>query len=231
MNYTKRCPPKIRYDGVYLYRHIRLDINLPFYVGIGVGYRAYQKYKRSAYWNRVAEKAGYDVEIIMDGLTWEEAEEKEKEFIALYGRRDKGLGTLANLTDGGGGMLGWVCPEYIKAKLSVERKGQLCSNKGYRHSDDIKEIMSAKSKGNKRCLGRILSSDTKEKLRAKGLIQKRGSVSKPVLYCDANGNVINEYFSVKEAARQTNNFPQSIMGLIKRASFRQIHKTNYWKFK
>lgn len=36
-------------------------------------------------------------------MTWEEACEKEKELISKIGRRDLGLGTLVNMTDGGDG--------------------------------------------------------------------------------------------------------------------------------
>ena len=89
----------------YVYRHIRLDKNEPFYIGIGSDNsynRAYQKSKtkRSEFWHNIASK-GYDVEILMDNLTWEQACEKEKEFISIYGRKDLGQGSLVNLTNGG----------------------------------------------------------------------------------------------------------------------------------
>ena len=90
----------------YIYRHIRADKNQPFYIGVGLrdnGYkRAFQrgKHKRSEHWQRIA-KNGYEVEILLDGLTEEQAFQKEIEFIALYGRIDKGTGTLCNHTDGG----------------------------------------------------------------------------------------------------------------------------------
>jgi len=89
----------------YVYRHIRLDKNQPFYIGVGTDSlykRAYQKSKtkRSEYWHNIAKK-GYEVEILMDNLTNKQAFEKEKEFINLYGRADLGLGILCNLTNGG----------------------------------------------------------------------------------------------------------------------------------
>jgi hypothetical protein len=90
----------------YVYRHIRTDKNQPFYIGVGLrdnGYkRAYQrcKDKRSEHWRNIA-KNGYEVEILLDDLTDDQAFQKEIEFIALYGRSDIGTGILCNKTDGG----------------------------------------------------------------------------------------------------------------------------------
>lgn len=105
----------------YVYRHIRLDKNEPFYVGIGSDkyyYRAYQdKPKtRNKYWNRIAAKTDYEVEIIMDGLSWDEALKKEIEFISLYGRVNVNTGILCNLTDGGEGSKGLVISEETREK-------------------------------------------------------------------------------------------------------------------
>ena len=42
--------------------------------------------------------------IVADDLSDEKAEEEQRRLIALYGRRDLGLGPLWNLTDGGPGI-------------------------------------------------------------------------------------------------------------------------------
>lgn len=92
----------------YVYRHVRLDVNKPFYIGIGSDStyaRAYTKDRRNKHWKNIAKK-GYEVEILLDSLTWEEACEKEKEFIQLYGRTDLNTGILCNKTNGGEGFLG-----------------------------------------------------------------------------------------------------------------------------
>jgi hypothetical protein len=91
----------------YIYYHIRLDKNEPFYIGIGSDNkgkytRAYSK-NRNTYWKNIVNKTLYKVEIIQDNITWEYACNKEKEFISLYGRADLGLGLLVNMTDGGEG--------------------------------------------------------------------------------------------------------------------------------
>ena len=98
----------------HVYRHIRLDKREPFYIGIGVddfGRRANdKKARRSKWWNRIVDKHGYEVQILFEEVSIEFAKEKEKEFIALYGRLDLGTGTLCNLTDGGDGANGWKAP-------------------------------------------------------------------------------------------------------------------------
>jgi hypothetical protein len=91
----------------YVYRHIRKDKDQVFYIGIGTDNngkytRAYSK-NRNRYWKRIVENTDYEVEILLDDITKEEAIKKEIEFIQIYGRRDLGLGTLCNLTDGGEG--------------------------------------------------------------------------------------------------------------------------------
>jgi hypothetical protein len=105
----------------YVYRHIRLDKNEPFYVGVGSDkkyYRAYYKGTkgRNPYWHRIVAKTEYEVEIILDGLTYEESLKKEEEFVNLYGRINNKTGILCNLTDGGKGSKGVVISEETREK-------------------------------------------------------------------------------------------------------------------
>ena len=66
-----------------VYRHIRLDTNVPFYIGKGLNKRAFSKRDRNQYWHNIVNKYGYEVEIMLEGLTNENAIIKEKEFIKL----------------------------------------------------------------------------------------------------------------------------------------------------
>ncbi len=87
-----------------VYRHIRLDKNMPFYIGIGKDLnRPYNKKDRSIFWKSIINKTEYTTEILFDNLTKEQAIEKEVEFIELYGRVDLKTGTLCNMTCGGEG--------------------------------------------------------------------------------------------------------------------------------
>jgi hypothetical protein len=143
-----------------VYKHIRLDSNIPFYIGIGKDEkRAYEKRSRNKHWNHVAKKCGYSVEIIHSDVSWEFACEKEIELIEKYKRTSEG-GTLVNLTAGGEGTLGWKhdvpywkdkkLPEYMCQRLSQiasERKGEKNPFFGKKHSEIAKNMMSEKRKG------------------------------------------------------------------------------------
>lgn len=117
-------------NNCYLYRHIRLDKNEPFYVGIGgLGEfddygRAYTLSGRNDFWKRIVKKTRFEVEILFNNLSLKEAFEKEIEFIKLHGRRDLNLGTLCNLTSGGEGSPGVIPSEETRLKMSKIHKGR-----------------------------------------------------------------------------------------------------------
>lgn len=111
----------------YVYRHIRLDKNIPFYIGVGSDdkgkySRANSKAARNKHWNDVVNKHGYRVDIIIDDMLWNEALEKEVEFISLYGRVNSGTGILVNRTDGGEGFVGLVYTEDMRKNMSISSK-------------------------------------------------------------------------------------------------------------
>jgi hypothetical protein len=101
-----------------VYQHRRKDTNEVFYIGIGKSKdRAYQKGLRNPHWYSVVDKVGYEVDILIEGLSWEDACVVDSGLISDYGRSDLGLGPLVNMTDGGDGTLGIVdTPERRLAK-------------------------------------------------------------------------------------------------------------------
>jgi hypothetical protein len=116
-----------------LYRHIRLDKKEVFYIGIGSNEnRAYSLKNRNKYWQNVANSTEYKVEIMFEDLSWEEACEKEIEFISTYGRKDLGLGTLVNMTDGGEGNLNLSeeSKQRRRDKVSKANLGRVSKKKG-----------------------------------------------------------------------------------------------------
>jgi len=147
----------------YLYRHIRLDKNEPFYIGIGTKQnrnhkslkaeynRAYSKNRKdSKIWKLIFAKTDYEVEILFESDDYEFIKEKEKEFIKLYGRIDKNTGCLANMTDGGDGSLGKVVSETTLEKMKIARKlkGAIHTCKVYQYNlngEFIKEWNSIKN--------------------------------------------------------------------------------------
>lgn len=144
----------------YVYRHIRLDKNEPFYIGISkLANRAYSFRDRNIYWKRIVAKTDYEVEIVLDDLTWEEACEKEKEFISLYGRRDLGKGILVNLTDGGDGTLNHKLTNETRIKMGKSQLG----NKKYLLRTTPQEEINKKISLAK--TGKKLSEENKQKIR------------------------------------------------------------------
>lgn len=109
----------------YVYRHVRLDINIPFYIGIGTKYsdskkyykRSQKKYARSNFWKNITNKTKYRIDIIFESDDYDEIKKKEIYFIKLYGRKDLGTGSLVNLTYGGDGTVGYKCTEQAKEKI------------------------------------------------------------------------------------------------------------------
>lgn len=110
-----------------VYAHIRLDTNTIFYIGISKNnYRPYSKYCRNNYWNNIVKKCNdtFKVDILHNNITWEEACEKEKQYIKQYGRVNDSTGILCNLTDGGEGIPNLKHTLETKLKISIATKAR-----------------------------------------------------------------------------------------------------------
>ena len=181
----------------YVYRHIRLDKNEPFYIGIGKDdtyKRAYQssKTKRSDFWHNIASK-GYEVEILMDNLTWEQACEKEKEFISIYGRKDLGQGSLVNLTNGGDGAIeiSKESIESIRKKLTGLKQSEYTKNK---RKETLKKVWQNEDLRNLKRIqsSNIMSNEIRKKISDKLTGIKRGKRKEEHIIKSANG--LKEYY-------------------------------------
>jgi hypothetical protein len=120
----------------YVYRHIRLDKNEPFYIGIGSDkyhYRAYDKERRNHIWKKIVAKTEYEVEILFDNIERIEACKKEIEFINLYGKKYNNTGTLSNLTDGGDGSIGIRTRKGAKLTNVTKNKMSLARSNYYKN--------------------------------------------------------------------------------------------------
>lgn len=107
-----------------VYKHIRLDSDTVFYIGIGDIKRPYSRKSRNTYWQNIVNKHGYRVEIVYDNLSWEEACSWEMYLIGIYGRYNKSNGPLVNMTDGGEGSLGCTPSIETRQKISAHYKGK-----------------------------------------------------------------------------------------------------------
>lgn len=144
----------------YLYRHIRLDTNEPFYIGIGTIIiskykittdekkykRAYCIAKRSKFWKNIINKTKYTVEILFVSNDKTFIENKEIEFIKLYGRKDINTGSLVNHNMGGLGLNGKKLTIEHKAKIRKAAFGNT-NMLGKKHSEETKKLISIAHKG------------------------------------------------------------------------------------
>lgn len=137
----------------YVYKHMRRDTGLVFYIGKGKGDRAFSRRGRNPYWRHIVDRFGYDVCIVKDGLYESEAFLLEKELIRQFGRKDIKNGFLVNLTDGGDGPAGAVPwnlgvprTEDEKRKMSKNRKGKPGPWKGKKIPKEYVDKMKVKLK-------------------------------------------------------------------------------------
>lgn len=176
----------------YLYVHIRIDRDEPFYIGIGTKYRKndYDRAmccnKRSLFWKRISNKTKHNVLIISESDNKQEILDKEINYIKILGRRKTKSGTLVNITEGGEGLKGHkiVWTEEMRNKIREANKNRKISE--YTREKHRREIR------NKSFFGKI-------------------NHSKPILQLDSNTNeIIREFSSSAEAARFYNVKSQSI---------------------
>jgi hypothetical protein len=165
-------------EQYYVYTHLNPQTKEIFYVGIGKGNRAWNKGAgRNKFWENYVNKYGFEVEIIAENITRNQAGKIEIELIAHLGRRqiEEG-GTLVNRSLGGDGGCG-----------------------GYTHTEEWKRHQSEKRLGKKK---KPLSQEAKEKL-SKALTGRKVTWGKPVLQFDKQGNFIKEWPSAKAAKKET----------------------------
>jgi NUMOD3 motif len=118
----------------YTYAYLRED-KTPYYIGKGKDGRAYVKNRQTK-----PPKDKSRIIFLKKNLTEEEALKHEKYMSNVFGRKDLGTGILHNKTDGGEGTFRRII------------------------TDKEKEKMRQREIGNKRCLGRTVSEETRRKI-------------------------------------------------------------------
>lgn len=223
----------------YLYRHIRLDKNEPFYIGVGTKQyehtsshkqaygRAYSKSQKSNIWFKIVNKTEYEVEIMLESDDYNFIKQKEIEFVKLYGRIDLNTGTLANLTDGGEGMLNIRFSDQTIEKMSKSAKIRYKEGRGLSKEKQILKGLkiSISQKGVKK--NTKLTEDQKKYLYERRLEK----LSKRVIQEDINGNFIKEWYTTVDVAKHFGITYKAIWKACKGYNKGYKSKGFRWKFK
>jgi hypothetical protein len=195
----------------YLYRHIRLDKNEPFYIGIGTKEhisisdrttyrRAYTKRGRGSIWNNIVNKTDYKIEILFETNDYEFIKQKEIRFISLYGRKNLNLGPLANLTNGGDGSLGRIKTKEEIQKISNSLKGR----PRVPHTEESKKLMSDVQKSiAKKGIRKSISTEFKKSMlphNTKKVIDLDTNIEYPSIkhYYLAKGLTLKQFYYYKD---------------------------------
>lgn len=208
-----------------LYRHIRPDKDEVFYIGIGKPGRKKETKGRNKYWHNIVNKNNgeYLIEILLEDLSREVIKLKEIEFIKLYGRKDLGLGTLCNLTNGGDGMSGKVFSEETKQKIRLSMLGEKNYRFGKKATKEWKELMSLKMSGkNNPNYNKPLPEWQKEINRKAQLGRKRSEESIKKFKEKTIGQKRN--FSEKDQKRMKEKFAKKVINTETKEIFNTLHE-------
>ena len=182
----------------YVYKHIRLDKNEPFYIGIGnkknFG-RAFEfsKDKRNEIWWKIYSKTNISVEILYESLTKTDASLKEQELIKKYGRKDLNEGSLCNMTDGGDGIWNCIRTEKTRKLLSEQKIGSKNPQFGKKQSKALIEIRFRNIRG-------IKKSDEDKKKQSLSTI-KSGQAKEVDVFKYNTNEYIGRFYAISEACR------------------------------
>ncbi len=218
----------------YVYKLINSLDNQPFYVGKGSGSRMYQHAReatRDSYPNKRSVHSKI-INILNNGgkvlyekdvcSSEQEAFEEEKRLIALYGRRDLGVGPLRNLTDGGEGTantnpesIARRAAKHLGAKRSEVAKENMRQAQ-YKIKQDLKEQFNGKAcspetaeKMSKARKGKPWSENARE-------VKRNKPTAKPILvYKKDTGELVGEWCSSNECARDLNLDGSAIWKILK----------------
>jgi hypothetical protein len=213
--------------GIYKYDDLFFD-HEPFYVGKGNGKRM-EKSKKDIKWTKNHHKINIIEKIhqedltvtsikYKENLTEDEAFFLEKELVRKIGRRDKGLGPLANLTDGGEGGSGGTSrkgdwPELYKPVLQYDLDGNFIKEypsikHAYRenpHSNNISYCCQMVRDTSGGFVWRYKENGFSNFINLDHLKNRtqKGNFEVSVVQKNMQGEIINEFSSIKDAEKIT----------------------------
>lgn len=197
-------------------------------------------YACNEHFHRAILKYGWDNikhEILLDGLTQEQAEHEERRFISLHRSNEKEFGynimyeacnvyhhspeSIAKMSDAKKGkraseetrqkmsrsQTGRVVSAEVREKISAAQRGKSRSA----HTEEWKMLMRERCSGEKSpCYGKRMSEEQKQKISA------HTKNKRPVVQMSLSGEVLKEYPSAKQAERETGVFNGNIIACCKK---------------
>lgn len=162
-------------DVYYVYTYFDPRTGSPIYVGMGKKDRAFTHWKKKAnnrFFQNVLDKIRAEglsprIEFVALELTKDAANRLEFEMIALYGRRDLGLGPLTNLTDGGDGAKGLLATPERKEHQSRLSKHYWLTADREMHGAKISAAFAARTEEELRVVRNNIKNSRTEEVRAK----------------------------------------------------------------
>ena len=212
-------------DHFYLYRHVRNSDGLVFYIGKGMGRRAWCRTTRSRKWKDfVSANPDWRAEITHTGLSETAALALEIATIA-----EIGLDNLCNLSRGGHGLSGYRFTAEQKARVSEAHIGIQAGEKhplfGKPKTNETRQKISAGLAGNKNRGTTPLSAEAKARISASRKGKTAGekhpqydSTVRSFHHCE-HGVFQGTAF----ALRQTYGLPQSGLSAVVRGAMRHCH--------
>jgi hypothetical protein len=216
----------------YVYSHIKKVGGACFYIGKGKGVRAFSKSSRNQHWHRVVAKYDYEVVILAENLTEDEALLLEEQYIQQIG-----LANLTNQSTGGKKNSGWKHQESTKKRIaqsSIEANKR--KDKSFYQTEEHK--LKCKTSYNKNrnkehykdptylekfreaCKGRDLSffktDEYRNKVRAEKLGKPNMKKRKPIEQYTLDGKLVAEWTGGAEAAKALSISPSAINGCLKK---------------
>ena len=139
-------------QGCFVYCYLRTACGTPYYVGIAKRWKRPIEKDHSC----VVPRDRSRIRVLRSGMTWEDACEWERYYIARWGRQNNDTGILRNFKEGGEGAVGYIHSAESLAKMSAAHKGKPKSVEtrarmsaalmGHTFSPETIEKMSAKAK-------------------------------------------------------------------------------------
>lgn len=231
-----------RIMGTFTYENYTFNFE-PFYIGKGFGNRLYQHLKlleeSNPFKNAIIKKIYKEnkepiiIKIIDNIQNEQKAFILERDIINCIGRRDKNLGPLTNLTDGGEGASGLIFTKEQRKKMGLRKKKLFLGSGnpfyGKHHTIDAKKRISNIHKGklltdeHKKKITQFLKNGYGDKNGMFGIVGAKNSKAKKYEIVDPNGNIHTIYGTIEYDIKQF----CDTHDISKRSLYRTLQSYNY----